>query len=196
MRLLSTKTNRKVADLRANDRATCAAFAGEGERELVATTARGEVTKWDLRMMRCVDRFVDEGNLKATAIAVSAPSAASSSVPAYSAIGSESGVVNVYVGGLRSDAKPKRSVMNLTTKVDTLALDGSGSLLAMASSMKRDALRLVHLPTCTVFSNWPTFKTPLHYVHACAFSPGTGYLAVGNDHGKCLLYKLRHYWDD
>ena len=191
--LVSTKTNRKVADLRANDRATCAAFAGEGERELVATTARGEVTKWDLRMMRCVDRFVDEGNLKATAIAVSAPSAASSSVPAYSAIGSESGVVNVYVGGLRSDTKPKRSVMNLTTKVDTLALDGSGSLLAMASSMKRDALRLVHLPTCTVFSNWPTFKTPLHYVHACAFSPGTGYLAVGNARGRCLLYRLPHF---
>ena len=59
--------------------------------------------------------------------------------------------------------------------------------------MERDALRLVHLPSCTVFSNWPTSKSPLHYVHCAAFSPGCGFLAIGNAKGKVLLYRLPHY---
>jgi U3 small nucleolar RNA-associated protein 18 len=66
-------------------------------------------------------------------------------------------------------------------------------ILAMASRMKKDALRLVHLPSCTVFSNWPTSRSPLGYVHSLAFSPGGGYLAVGNAKGRALLYRLHHY---
>ncbi|QDZ22174.1 U3 small nucleolar RNA-associated protein [Chloropicon primus] len=179
--LVSSKTNRKVADLRVDHRATCAAFTSD--RELIATTSKGEVSRWDLRTYRCLDRFVDEGNLNATSLAVH---------PSWCAIGSESGVVNVYSGGL-SSSKPKKAIMNLTTKVDALSFDQTGSILAMSSSMKRDSLRLVHLPTCTVFANWPTSKTPLHYVHCTAFSPSTGYVAVGNARGKCLLYRLSHF---
>lgn len=66
-------------------------------------------------------------------------------------------------------------------------------MLMMASRMKKDALRLVHLPTGTVFSNWPTRLTPLHYVHCGAFSPGGGFMAVGNAKGRVLLYRLHHY---
>ena len=63
----------------------------------------------------------------------------------------------------------------------------------MASKMKRNALRLIHLPSMTVFQNWPTAQTPLHYVHSLAFSPGGGMLAVGNARGRVLLYRLHHY---
>ena len=49
------------------------------------------------------------------------------------------------------------------------------------------------MPSCTVFSNWPTSKTPLSYVFSLDFSPSGGYLAVGNDKGKVLLYRLKHY---
>ena len=66
-------------------------------------------------------------------------------------------------------------------------------MLAMASRMKKDALRLVHLPSGTVFQNWPTSRSPLGYVHSVAFSPGGGYLAVGNAKGRALLYRLHHY---
>jgi U3 small nucleolar RNA-associated protein 18 len=52
---------------------------------------------------------------------------------------------------------------------------------------------VVHLPTRTVFSNWPSSKTPLHYVHSLAFSPHCGYFAVGNARGRVLLYRLTHY---
>ena len=53
--------------------------------------------------------------------------------------------------------------------------------------------RVVHVPTMTVFSNWPTSKSPLHYVHSTAFSPHSGYLAIGNARGRVLLYRLHHY---
>ena len=36
-------------------------------------------------------------------------------------------------------------------------------------------------------------QTPLSYVFSLDFSPNSGYLAVGNDKGKVLLYRLRHY---
>ena len=59
--------------------------------------------------------------------------------------------------------------------------------------MKRDALRLVHIPSMTAFSNWPTSRSPLQYVHSLAFSPAGGTLAIGNAKGRVLLYRLHHY---
>jgi U3 small nucleolar RNA-associated protein 18 len=51
----------------------------------------------------------------------------------------------------------------------------------------------VHVPTCTVFSNWPTSKTPLGYIFSMDFSPSSGFIALGNDKGKVLLYRVNHY---
>ena len=45
----------------------------------------------------------------------------------------------------------------------------------------------------TVFANWPTPSTPLHNVACVDFSPHSGYLAIGNDRGRALLYRLNHY---
>lgn len=88
-----------------------------------------------------------------------------------------------------------KSLMNLTTAVDTLSFSHDGQLLLMGSRLKREALRLVHLPSLTVFQNWPTSKSPLHYVHSAAFSPHSGFLGVGNAKGRALLYRLHHYPD-
>ena len=66
-------------------------------------------------------------------------------------------------------------------------------MLMMASRLKKDALRVVHLPSGTVFSNFPPRGAPLHYVHCAAFSPGGGYLAAGNARGRVLLWRLHHY---
>ena len=35
--------------------------------------------------------------------------------------------------------------------------------------------------------------TPLGYVSKFAFSPRSGYVAMGNAKGKVLLYRLNHY---
>jgi len=61
--------------------------------------------------------------------------------------------------------------------------------------MKKNALKLVHLPTMKVFANWPTERTPLGYVQCLEFSPEGGYMAAGNDKGRVLLWKLRAFED-
>lgn len=66
-------------------------------------------------------------------------------------------------------------------------------MVAIASRFTRDGVRIVHLPSGTVFSNWPSVKTPLRYVFCAEFSPSSGYLALGNDRGRVLLYRVGHY---
>jgi len=48
----------------------------------------------------------------------------------------------------------------------------------MASRLKKNALRVVHTASQTVFNNWPTPATPLDYVHSLDISPHSGYMAV------------------
>lgn len=165
----------------------------------------GVVYTWDMRMRRCLSQQVDEGCINGTTLAVSPDDR-------YFASGSSSGVVNVYdrkrhasvlqpllpsavpVAPFKpSHQQPLKALMNLTTTVDSLAFNHDCQILAMASRMKKDSLRLVHIPSFTVFSNWPTSRSPLHYIHSLAFSPRGGYLAVGNAKGRVLLYRLHHY---
>lgn len=47
----------------------------------------------------------------------------------------------------------------------------------------------VHLPSQTVFCNWPVRRTPLGYVTAVDISPHSKYLAIGNAKGRVLLYR-------
>jgi U3 small nucleolar RNA-associated protein 18 len=88
---------------------------------------------------------------------------------------------------------PLKAFMHLTTSLDNLRFNFDSQILALSSRTKKDALRLVHVPSNTVFSNWPTPKTPLQYVHSMAFSPGGGYFAAGKADGRVLLYRLHHY---
>lgn len=159
----------------------------------------GVVHTWDLRTRRCVERQIDEGCLNSTALTCS-------NSGRLFATGSNSGVVNVYDRQHRPAADgqmsrpmaarpvgPRHTFMNLATSIDSLAFSPDTQLLAMGSRMKKDSLRLVHVPSCTVFKNWPTSRTPLGYVHSLCFSPKGGFLAAGNAKGKVLLYRLHHY---
>ncbi|CAI5462309.1 unnamed protein product [Closterium sp. Yama58-4] len=184
--------------------------ASTGEHQMLATGSDGEIYHFDLRMMRCIHRRADDGCVKGTAIAASPDGR-------HCAAGSDSGVVNLYdrpaflrsgpfgsissaeaavgTGGWSRDSeKPlQRAFMNLTTEIDALSFNHDGRILALSSREHRDALRLVHVPSRSVFFNWPTERTALQFVHAVEFSPHSGYLAVGNRRGKVLLFRLRHY---
>ena len=63
----------------------------------------------------------------------------------------------------------------------------------MASHGAKDQLRLLHATSRTVVANWPTQRTPLHFVTAAAWSPGGAFLSIGNDRGRALLYRLHAY---
>ncbi|KAJ1032633.1 hypothetical protein NDA16_000656 [Ustilago loliicola] len=88
---------------------------------------------------------------------------------------------------------PVKTLENLVTATTTMRWNGDGQMLAIASRLKKDALRLVHFPSMRVFSNWPTSGTPLGSVSSVDFSPASQYVAIGNTRGKVLLYSLRHY---
>jgi U3 small nucleolar RNA-associated protein 18 len=184
--IVSLLSRQLVGSVKMNGNVRCAAFDPAG-LELYTGGTDGRVCVWDMRQQhRCLHSFVDEGCIRSTQLAVSATQVASAS---------ESGVVNVH-NRWRKDAvgewlgRPLRALENLVTSVHTLQFSPDGTMLCMASSMQKDAMRMVHIPTLSVYSNWPTSRTPLGHVHCASFSPDGGMLAVGNAKGHVLTYRL------
>ena len=172
----------------------------------------GEVTEWDIERRQPIVRWLDEGAVGITVLALggicgrnntikndnsgakakneeTSTSTNRSIAPGmdrYVAIGSTSGIINIYdrrdifskyslgnnpktTSSVPKPATPSplRTLSNLTTPVSHLHFSPpDGQLLAIASQWKRDALRLVHLPSCTVYKNWPTSATPLGRITA------------------------------
>ncbi|XP_057439566.1 U3 small nucleolar RNA-associated protein 18 homolog [Lotus japonicus] len=184
--LVSTKTKQLVGTLKMNGTIRSLAFAEDGQ--LLSAGGDGQVYHWDLKTRTCIHKGVDEGCINSTALCTSPGGA-------HFAAGSDSGIVNIYnreefLGGKR---KPIKTIENLTTKVDFMRFNHDSQILAICSSMKRSSLKLIHIPSYTVFSNWPAPNTSLQYPRCLDFSPGGGFMAVGSSSGKVLLYKLHHY---
>ena len=88
-----------------------------------------------------------------------------------------------------STPKPAKVVLNLTTWVHHLKFNPSSEVLAMASEDKDNALKLLHVPSRTVFSNFPARTFNLKRVNCLDFSLNGGYLSVGNNRGAANLYR-------
>lgn len=184
--VVSTRSYEWIGNMKMNGDVKAATFCDD-DRYLLSTGTDGDIYKWDMRTRKCVFVHKDEGSLGTHAIAASHDGK-------YYAAGSTSGVVNIYDNaGLSALSTPRKALMQLTTQADVLAFNPDSQILAMASKDARDALKFVHVPSFTVFSNWPTARTPLQYVSAMDFSPSSGYFAVGNARGRVLLYRLTHY---
>lgn len=185
--LVSSKTKELIGTLKMNGTVRSLSFADDG-RQLLSSGGDGQVYHWDLRTRTCLHKSVDEGCINSTSLCTS-PNGT------LFAAGSDSGIVNVYnreefLGGKR---KPIKTIENLTTKVDYMKFNNDAQILAICSSMKKNSLKLIHVPSFTVFSNWPSPNRTLHYPRCLDFSPGGGFMAIGNAAGKVLLYKLHHY---
>ena len=166
------------------------------ERCVYASGGDATVYCWDVRSSRCLATLPDAGASPTSTLAC----APNDDGGHWLFVGSEAGVVNVYSRGASPAAAPTfsapaapapdRTVSSLTTTISTLAVsDGN---VTVASRWGRDALRVVRLPSLRVAPNWPTSKTPLHYVTSAAFNAGGDLLAVGNDRGRVLLYRLKN----
>ena len=152
------------------------AFTHDGKKAVIATVA-GEVWEFDVEDMKVTDRWRDEGGVSLTKIALT-------SDDKFLAIGSLSGIVNIYDLSKEGHV-PQRTLYNLTTPITSLSFSPDGQMLVMASSGKRDQLRVVHIPSLKVFPNWPTSKTPIGVVECIALGEN-GYLAVGRKKGVAL----------
>lgn len=199
--LASTKFKQQTGVLRMNTPCGAVAFSASNDHHIYTTGRGGTIHLWDVRKHACVDAHVDEGSLAATAVA---------SAPSHYATGSSVGVVNIYQNSAMSagqsasaDASmesqihgsrvvaPERVVLNLSTSISAMTFNSDGQLLAFASRALKNAVRLLHVPSMTVYSNWPTQNVNLRRVSCLAFSPSGGFLAAGNDKGEALLFRIR-----
>jgi WD40 repeat protein len=108
------------------------------------------------------------------------------------AFGTESGALEVFdLSALREKyPRPLFTKLNLTTIVDTVKFNHTGELIAFGSSGKKDAFRVLHVRSKSVFSNWPTQNTPISFLRAAEFGSTTQFLALGNDKGTVTLWEL------
>lgn len=152
----------------------------------VAFTAMNELTValrdklviYDIRKSAKVLReFTDEGSIGTSCMAFSSQ---------LFAIGSISGVVNVYP---RGETVPQKVYKNLTTSIESLAFGNGkqGQVMAMVSSGQKNGLRLVQFPGGAVVPSFPDVGQRHEFIYACAFAPNAPIMSVG-EQGKVTNY--------
>jgi U3 small nucleolar RNA-associated protein 18 len=214
--VLDATTLQWITQARIESRGGVADFAwwGNGNGMCIAGKS-GEVTEWSIKD-GVIGRWMDEGAVGTTTIAVGGKSGRDAWIGGdrWVAVGSSSGVVNVYDrrawieqkstndanGGIPSHPKPLRALGHLTTPTSHLAFSPDGQILCMASRWKHNGLRLVHLPSATVFKNWPNEKTPLGRISAVAWGRPSeedekegsyALLAIGSETGRIRMWDVR-----
>ncbi|XP_076641325.1 U3 small nucleolar RNA-associated protein 18 homolog wicked [Halictus rubicundus] len=186
--LLSSSSKELVGTLKMNARCRALCFTPDS-KTLVTHGDSSEMYIWDVNSRSCVHRAIDDGCLTCASIAMS-PSGQ------FLATGSKEGVVNLYDTKTvleNQNPVPLKIFLNLVTSVTSLKFNSYSEILAMASDKKHNAFKMAHLPSFTVFSNFPTFQTNMSMPEAISFSPGSGYLGISNRSGSAFLYRLKHY---
>ncbi|XP_062263874.1 U3 small nucleolar RNA-associated protein 18 homolog isoform X2 [Platichthys flesus] len=191
LHLLTLKTKEVVCSMKINGDVSGVAFSHDGSKVFV-NSEEGEVYVWDVRSSRCVNKFTDVGCVTGTSIAASRNGQ-------YLACGSQSGVVNIYSQEAclnSANPKPLKAVMNLLTSVTSLTFNPTSEILAMASRAEDEAVKLVHLSSLSIFSNFPVSKRNIVHRASCLdFSPHSGFFSLANNKGHAPLFRLLHYKD-
>uniref|UniRef100_A0A667WEA1 U3 small nucleolar RNA-associated protein 18 homolog n=1 Tax=Myripristis murdjan TaxID=586833 RepID=A0A667WEA1_9TELE len=191
LHVLTLKTKEVVRSMKINGNISGVAFSHDGSK-VFTNSEEGEVYVWDMRSSRCLNRFTDDGCVRGTSIAASRNGQ-------YLACGSQSGVVNIYSQEAclsSTNPRPLKAVMNLLTTATSLTFNPSSEILAMASRADDEAVRLLHLPSFTVFSNFPLSKKKIVHRTSCLdFSPNSGFFSMADNKGRAPLFRLLHYKD-
>ena len=182
--ILSTKTGQKIEEAKIEGEVADLAWKYDSSGFTVISSS-GEFFEWNLEGSRFESRWFGEGGYALTKIAYGGER------DEWLAVGSESGIVDIYNTRSSNRRKPVKSLGQLITSVTSLEFSPDGQILAMASNLKTKQLKLIHFPSLTAFKNWPTGYTPLSRVHAVAFNPSSDMIAVGNEQGKVLLYTIK-----
>ncbi|PFH61229.1 hypothetical protein XA68_17927 [Ophiocordyceps unilateralis] len=201
--LLSTVTMQWIAAARLQSTGGVADFAwwstGDG---LTVLAKDGFVGEYCVESRSFIAVWHDDGCIGALVVALGGHGGPEAlGCDRWVAVGSSAGIANIYdrnelvVPGpgplqVKERPTPKRALEQLVTPITILTFSPDGQLLAFGSR-KKDSLRLVHLPSCTVYRNWPTEQTPLGRITAAAFNRESDLLAVGNDAGRIRLWKIR-----
>lgn len=189
--VLSGKTKQWLANLKMSE-GDCEAICCSPDGRYLFSVGQGSaVYCWDLKVMRCVRRFSDNGGTRACSVGVSADSSLLS-------VGSHSGIVNVYdlqtlLSGGTGDVSPVKTYENLLTPITGSPFHPSSQILTIYSREKRNALRMIHFPSGRVYTNWPTERSPLGRVVDVDFSCDGSTVAFGGKDGVVQIYNMKHF---
>lgn len=186
--MVSAKTKQLLYEFRLNSECSSVCFSPDSDY-LFTSTEDGNIYQWDLNTRKIAEMFHDTGSFKTTCIDFSNDGN-------YLVAGNSAGIANIYGFNKLSKTIDKtllKEIDNLTTSLDNVKFNPRGEIMAITSKWKRNAIRLVHVPTQTVFSNWPNFRTKLSYLNKVCFSGNSRYMALGNDIGNVIVYNFDHY---
>ena len=200
--ILDSNTTQWIAAARIEGKNGVADFSWWSDGEGMTIVGKGgEVGEWSIESRSFTARWIDDGSIGATVLTLGGRNGPQQlGGDRWVVIGSQSGVVNLYdrrnfiqnnAIAIPERPQPNKSFSQLTTPTSNLEISPDGQLLLYSSKWKKDALRLVHLPSCTVYRNWPTSQTPLGRITAVAFGSQSDVLAVANEAGKIRLWEIR-----
>lgn len=186
--ILSATTKERLFTMKQEHPSVSLAFSNDSSK-LFSHSSDAEVTVFDMKSRIVSHRFYDDGCINGSQIAVS-PSGE------LLATGSRQGVVNIY--DLRhslttATPQPLKAVMNLTTAITSIKFNSTSEMLAMSSNCISDAVRLVHFPTGLVYNNFPGILSKLDKPSVLAFSPQSGYFAIGSMAKQVSLFRLKYF---
>eukprot|EP00792_Barthelona_sp_PAP020_P003544 TRINITY_DN1561_c1_g1_i1.p1 TRINITY_DN1561_c1_g1~~TRINITY_DN1561_c1_g1_i1.p1 ORF type:complete len:326 (+),score=61.12 TRINITY_DN1561_c1_g1_i1:45-1022(+) len=167
------------------------------DNDILVSTEEGSIYIFDIRnTLKPVGIFNIETKDQITKMALSND---------HIAIGTKSGFVDVFDRNVLTEVKRNQgisrsysslfSINNLVTPVDSLNFNHTGEALVLSSSYKRDAVRMVHLGSQTVYQNWPAkTRNLLKPTYSC-FSPHSGLVTIGNHTGLAFAFRLPAFSD-
>lgn len=186
--LLHATTKELLTTMKQEYQSTSLAFSKDSNF-LYSHSDDHEVTIFDLRTQRVKHKFSDDGCVNGTVLTLSANGQ-------FLATGSRQGFVNIYncedVLGSKYP-KPVSVFSNLTTEISDLKFNHTSELLAMCSVDTKNALKIAHVQSGSIFSNFPTHLDHIGQPTVLEFSPESGYLGVGTLESRVPLYRLRHF---
>lgn len=156
---------------------------------LYGHSSEGSVTVWDISTLKVTHKWIDDGCTVGSCLCISP-------CGTYFAAGSREGIVNVYETKdvlASKEPKPLKILSNLTTEITSMAFNPTSEMLVFASSYKKEAIRIAHLPSFQVYSNFPGLQPNTGNSTSIHFSPNSGYLGFGSNKKLAYLYRINHY---
>ncbi|XP_065367887.1 U3 small nucleolar RNA-associated protein 18 homolog [Calliphora vicina] len=185
--IYEAKTFEHIRSLKQNDEVASLRFTGDSQRLIVSGNS-SNVCVFSMRQQRLEHKFIDDGCIVGSVMDLSPNQR-------LLAMGSKEGVVNVYDFDkvmLSSTPQPLKTFLNLTTGISCVRFNHSSELLAFCSNMSKDAVKIAHFPSATVYANFPRNDLKLGHVRTLEFSPQSAYFAIGTTK-SCPLFRIKHF---
>lgn len=186
--LMDTKNKEFLHEFNMNDEVETLSFSSDST-QLLTGGFGGQVYIWSLKGKKLFHKFYDEGSVVCSSMA-------SSSNGQFIATGSDSGVVNLYssVDVASSETpRPLKAFMNLTTGVSSVTFNHSSELLSFCSMGKNNAVKVCHVSSRRVYSNFPGPQETYGRVSEICFSPHSGFLSMASNQSSVHLLRLCHF---